>query len=103
MSSKEGLQNLISNCPLLNKLDLKLIFGCTHLKISAPNLAILNVETALNYLCFEKTPLLVEAFICLSSNEKFATVNLVGCLPSIRKLELFGNTYQVPVIFCFLY
>lgn len=99
-----GLENLISNCPLLKKLRLAHITGCTHLKLCAPNLVVLELESRFEDICFERTPVLAKASIKLYHDEGYKIppnggvcklVDLLGCLPGIRRLELLGQSYQI--------
>lgn len=102
--SNDGLESLISNCPLLNKLKLRYIDGCTHLKLCAPSLVDISVEGAFENLCFEKTPVLVKASIKLLGNDEYQSfahgsvcklINILGYLPSIRRLDLLDHTLQI--------
>lgn len=103
-SNNEGLENLISNCPLLSKLVLKRIKGCTKLKISAPNLVEFIFHSVFIDLCFEETPVLANVTMNLllkdgqyqrsASGSVCKLMSILCCLPSIRRLHLLDRTYQ---------
>lgn len=98
----EGLSSLVFLCPLLKKLLLRHITGCTRLKIRARELVNLTIEGALDDIHFKSTPLLVTASIkLLTVADSLVTdgtggrmVKVLGRIPSIQRLELLDHTLQ---------
>lgn len=93
-----GLENLVSNCPLLENLWLTKFDGCTHLKIHAPKLQVLTIIGFFEDLHLA-TPNLVAATIELDRNAGLhdvaggMTSNLIqvlGSIPAIEKLAIGG-------------
>ncbi|KAJ0961860.1 hypothetical protein J5N97_029688 [Dioscorea zingiberensis] len=65
----EYFESLISSCPLLKRLVFSDFYGCTHLKVNAPNLKELFVTGFFEDICLENTPSLVTLSVGLEDGE----------------------------------
>ncbi|KAH7659295.1 RNI-like protein [Dioscorea alata] len=68
--SDEYFESLISNCPLLRKLVFSDFYGCSHLKVNAPNLKELFVNGFFEDIDLENTPLLATLSVGLEDGEE---------------------------------
>ncbi|KAG1326526.1 F-box/FBD/LRR-repeat protein [Cocos nucifera] len=93
-----GLENLVSSCPLLENLWLTDFNGCTHLKIHAPKLKVLMIFGFFEDLHLG-TPKLVVASIGLdgkagqhdvAGGTKSNLIQAFGSIPAIEELQIFG-------------
>lgn len=98
--TQDAFENLIANCPLLERLTLMNFDGFGHLKIHAPNLQFFDIGGVYEDVTFEDTSLLSIISIGLYVNvhheisaTQRSTSNLVKFfihLPRIRRLEVQG-------------
>lgn len=95
--AQDGFENLISSCPLLERLTLMNFDGFTHLKIDAPNLLFFDVGGYFDDISFNNTSNLALISIGLYIDEKVERTpernssNLLkffAWLPHIRRLEI---------------
>lgn len=105
--SQYAFENLISSCPLLERLTLMNFDGFTHLKIDAPNLQFFDIGGVFDDVIFENTFHLALVSIGLYVNAKTELPMAPGNsgkllkffvhLPHIRRLEV--QSYFLKVIF----
>ncbi|KAF9668634.1 hypothetical protein SADUNF_Sadunf14G0024100 [Salix dunnii] len=96
--AQEVFENLISSCPLLERLTLINFDGFTHLKINAPNLQLFDVGGVFDDVSFENNSLLTLVSIGLYKNVKndwnmsrgssSKLLSFFVNLPHIRRLEI---------------
>ncbi|XP_038715721.1 F-box/FBD/LRR-repeat protein At1g13570-like isoform X2 [Tripterygium wilfordii] len=92
----DAFENLISSCPLLEKLTLMNFDGFTHLKIDAPNLQFFDIGGVFEYISFESTFQLSLVSVGLYANKNARNVSLEAIkwhsfftdLPHVRRLEI---------------
>uniref|UniRef100_A0A2P2ILD8 Ubiquitin-protein ligase n=1 Tax=Rhizophora mucronata TaxID=61149 RepID=A0A2P2ILD8_RHIMU len=96
--TQDAFENLISSCPLLERLTLMNFDGFSHLKINAPNLQFFDVGGVFDDLIFENTFRLTLVSIGLYVNAKndrrvaqgssSKLLSFFVNLPHIRRLEI---------------
>ncbi|XP_042469992.1 F-box/FBD/LRR-repeat protein At1g13570-like [Zingiber officinale] len=102
--SQDGLEALITACPLLNKLCLIDMFDFGGLKVCSPSLVNLTFVGEHIDLAFENVPLLATLSVSLTvKSDKYYAAPGVICklfrilyhLPSIKKIVLGGQAFKV--------
>ncbi|PIA41007.1 hypothetical protein AQUCO_02300051v1 [Aquilegia coerulea] len=86
---EDVLENLISNCPLLNNLILSNISGCSCLNICAPDLRDLNIISKAQDICLTGMTKLASVSISLESlpgDKKIDLIEFLNSLPAIEML-----------------
>lgn len=104
----DTLEDLIIQCPVLERLILLKLDGLTCLKIHNPNLKYLTIDTEFRNIFLEDNPLLTSIDIhptCVklemnmfSSLEQWKACNLfrvLGCLSGVKRLSLSGHFLEV--------
>ncbi|CAI0465506.1 unnamed protein product [Linum tenue] len=92
--AQDAFENLITNCPLLERLTLMNFDGFSHLKISAPNLQFFDIGGAFDDVSFEHTFQLTLVSIGLYdrnvalSGSSSKLLSFFANLPHIRRLEV---------------
>ncbi|XP_038703923.1 F-box/FBD/LRR-repeat protein At1g13570-like [Tripterygium wilfordii] len=94
--AQDAFENLISSCPLLEKLTLMNFDGFTHLKIDSPNLQFFDIGGVFEYISFENTFQLTLVSVGLYANRSDGDMFLEAIkwhrfftnLPHVRRLEI---------------
>jgi hypothetical protein len=96
--AQDAFENLISSCPLLERLTLMNFDGFNHLNIHAPNLQFFDIGGKFDDISFENTSQLAVVSIGLYVNFEYNQSRLHGrssnlvefliCLPRIQRLEI---------------
>ncbi|CAN1126796.1 F-box/FBD/LRR-repeat protein At1g13570 [Linum perenne] len=96
--SQDAFENLITSCPLLERLTLMNFDGFTHLKINAPNLQFFDIGSTFTDVSFENTFKLtlvsIGLYVNLKNDDKLALgsssklLSFFASLPHIRRLEI---------------
>ncbi|KAF3943115.1 hypothetical protein CMV_030293 [Castanea mollissima] len=96
--SSDTLENLIVNCPVLERLTLINIDHSTVFRISNLNLKYLKIDSKFEDICLKNVPLLSTVDIRLRVNPQHSDqgkacnlARVIGCLYSINKLILSSN------------
>lgn len=101
--SRDAIQSLISNCPILEGLSLS-YFDSPALTIRAPNLKYLYLGGEFKDICLDDTPLLVEIYLAMYMTDDIAdhfeqsSVKFLGGVPNLEKLVGLIDFTKVP--FC---
>jgi hypothetical protein len=100
--AQDVFENLISSCPLLERLTLMNFDGFTHLNIDAPNLQFFDIGGVFNDISFENTFHLAVVSIGLYDKKQAHAyssnlLKFFAHLPHIRRLEV--QSYFLKVIF----
>jgi len=64
--TQDAFENMISGCPLLEKLTLTKIDGLTHINIHAPNLRFFEIDDEFESINFDNTFQLATVFVCMN-------------------------------------
>ena len=100
--AQDVFENLISSCPLLERLTLMNFDGFTHLNIDAPNLQFFDIGGVFNDISFENAFQLAVVSIGLYDKKQAHAyssnlLKFFAHLPHIRRLEV--QSYFLKVIF----
>ena len=112
----DTLENLILQCPVLERLILLKIDGLTYIKIHNPNLKHLQIDTEFGNIFLENNPRLSSICIHLTSVkletnlscslEEWKACNLfrvLGCLSGVKRLSLSGHFLEVMNFYVFIW
>ncbi|CAN0872813.1 F-box/FBD/LRR-repeat protein At1g13570, partial [Linum grandiflorum] len=96
--AQDAFENLITSCPLLERLTLMNFDGFTHLKINAPNLQFFDIGGIFDDVSFKNTCQLtlvsIGLYVNLKNDRNLATgsssklLSFFANLPHIRRLEV---------------
>ncbi|CAN0872817.1 F-box/FBD/LRR-repeat protein At1g13570, partial [Linum grandiflorum] len=120
--AQDAFENLITSCPLLERLTLMNFDGFTHLKINAPNLQFFDIGGIFDDVSFKNTCQLtlvsIGLYVNLKNDRNLATgsssklLSFFANLPHIRRLEVQSyflkvsdpipptTSYNIIYIFC---